>query len=118
MLGLEPGQCRFDELVGDAAACQIVPNERVAGTSLREQLGATESEPFVVDDADTGEACDGLVACGRSDAGALQTLTQFAFRQIPARQGPRGPAHRVVPAQLSVDSAGPFASELASDHQA
>lgn len=118
MLGLERGQCRFDELVGDAAACQVVPNERVAGTSLREQLGATASEPFVVDDADTGEARDGLVACGWSDPGALQTLSQLALRQIPARQGPRGPAHRLVPAQLSVESAGPFASELRSHDQA
>jgi hypothetical protein len=117
VLGLERGQCGLDELLCDATACQVVPNERVAGTALREQLGPTAGEPFVVDDADTGEARDGFVAYGRSDAGALQALRQFALRQIPARQGPRGPIHRLVAAQLSVESAGPFAAELRSYDQ-
>ena len=118
MLGLEPGQCRLDYLAGDAAASQVVPNERVAGSALREQLGAPPGEPVVVDEADTGEARDGLVAYGRSDARALQALTELALRQIPTSQGPRGPAHRLVPVQLPVESAGPFAVELLAHGQA
>jgi hypothetical protein len=118
VLGLECSQCGLDELLCDAAACQVMPNERVAGPALREQLGATAGEPSVVEDADTGEARERFVACGRSDARALQALKQLALREIPARQGLRGPAHRLVAAQLSVESAGSFAAELRSYDQA
>jgi hypothetical protein len=113
-LGLEGGERVLDGLVVDALNAEVVAYEGISPTSLREQLGARERKPLVVEEAGTPENREGVGPLPRDEAAATQALIQSPFRQRTCAQGPRGDRKSAVPPELAAKQSENRSLELHS----
>jgi hypothetical protein len=71
----------LDRLVVDALGPEIVADESVSSSSLRQQLGAGERKPLVVEKAGSPEDSERLSSLRSCKPGAPKPLVQAPFRE-------------------------------------
>jgi hypothetical protein len=116
-LGLEAGQSALARLLVDSVLTQVVTDQRVAPTSVREELGPGKGEALVVEITGATENPERLCPLAFDETGATQALVQPALRQLAGPQGSRRGRERAMPPELPAQQAedGPLKREPARE---
>jgi hypothetical protein len=114
-LGIEGGQSSLDVLGTDAPRLEVMPNEQVACSSPRQQVGAPFGDPPVVDRSGMHQPVDGLLPRLRGHFRSGEPVRELALGEVPVRKRPCSPAHRLMASQLAPQPPRSLPVELDAD---
>lgn len=115
--GLRPERVQrcFDGLPGDATQLEVVPDEEVARSPVRESLRPGSGEALVVHRAGVRQSFDCLGPGGGRDVRSIEPRGELSRGQVTVAECARGPRHGLVSLQLAAYPARALSVDLHTD---